>query len=652
NRIPTNSDGFQNIPAGIGLVRRVEHAFHCDTTTQAQLIQEFLQQRSITSLMVLHCVREPTDQDVIRIVKMLRETFLGTVFYLDVTGARFRQQFQWHMFYERYKTAITLNLECSGMESVLGHLSEHSYFNATFHWLMFGGRNFEQVSCLLSNQNINYDTSITLVFDRNGPEDVPRFYEVYDVLGTVKRRGGRISFELLGIVSSLLELPKSAARKPDLNGIMLWTALTTANQHQPRPFVEKLNSSKRPKSYSATNHAYQMVKLLQMKLNFKLTMVLTNDWRFDLIGHNSSQGVVGQVQTKLVDFAITPFAVTAERITICDYTIEIGRGTFYTVFRHPKSLNKSNIFLLPFETSLWIGVCLIFGTIASLLALSIGCLQRGRPGRSSYLDWLVEQSLLGTVGMVCQQGFHHRTITLSSNRILVLVAMASSMMLLQFYSSFIVGYQLITPPKTINTLEKLVDSSIKMAVENLSYQHDFFHRTTNPAALKLYEAKILPSRYGFVNLTFGMQLVKQGGYAFHCETSYGNALIIETFTEREICELQQVQLYPQRPVHLPLVKGSPLRELFKINLQLLKERGLVAYHHSRYYIPKPKCNKQSSNHAEQIYLADVRFAFLLLAGGMAASVAMLSCELAFVRFRNWCLRRERQAIPEGFVWLN
>nr|QXO35077.1 ionotropic receptor Ir75h2 [Anopheles quadriannulatus] len=628
-------------------------------SSRTQLIEEFLEQRSITSLLLLHCVQEPVDQDVIRIASALRQSFHGSVYYLDVTGTHFRRHFQWHMFYERYKTAITLNLECSGMESVLSHLSDNAYFNGTFHWLMFGGRNFEQVTCLLSAQNINYDASIMLVFDRGDRAAVPRIFEVYDVRGTVKRRGGRVSFELLGTVSSLNQLPKRRARSQDLEGIELWTALATIDKLQSQPFIEYLNTVKRQTTYTATIHSYQLVKLLEMKLNFKLIVLLTEDWRLDLIGKNSSRGVVGQIQTKQVDFATTPFSVTPERFAIFEYTIEIAHGTFYTVFRHPKSLNNSNIFMLPFTTIVWLAISLIFGAVALLIALLIVCIHRTGRSRST-LDWLVEQSLLGTLGMVCQQGIHHRIITWSSNRVLVLVAMCSSMILFQYYSSFIVGYQLITPPKTINTLEKLVDSEIQMTVENLSYQRDFFlvtlrgaGRTNNPTALKLYETKLLPNRYGgFVNLSFGMQLVRQGGYAFHCETSYGNALIIETFTEREICELQQLQLYPQRPVHLPLVKGSPLRELFKVNLQLLKERGLLAYHHARYYTPRPKCNRQSSTHTEQIHLADVRFAFVLLAAGMAASAALLASELVFLRLRTWWHERQIRAIPAGFRWLN
>ncbi|XP_053670025.1 ionotropic receptor 75a-like [Anopheles nili] len=511
---------------------------------------------------------------------------------------------------------------------------------------MFGGRNFEQATCMLSKQDINYDTSLTVVFDSSNPRDLR--YEVYDVSGTVKRRGGKVKFQLLGVTSSLdTILSKPEPRTQDLSDIELRAAVSTLNLHQPHPFIEKLNSVEKPKSYSATTHSYMLVKLLQRKLNFKLKLILTDDWRFDLIGHNSSRGIVGQLQTTSADFAITPFGLTTERLPMFDSTIEIARGTFYTVFRHPKSLNESNIFLLPFETLLWACIVLTFTVVAIILGFAAVC-NRQKTGRS-YTELLVEQSLLGTLGMLCQQGFNLST-GVCSNRILTLVTMCFSLLLVQFYSSFIVGYQLISPPKTITTLEKLLHSNLKMSVENLSYQLDFFQRTRVPVAMQLYERKILPNKYGFVNLTFGIQLVKQGGYAFHCETSYGNELIIETFTEQQICELQQLQLYPQRSVHLPMIKGSPLRELFKINLQLLKETGLLAYYHSRNYIPRPKCNKKS-NTAEQVYLADVRFAFLLLAAGMAASVLVLLWELILAQVRRW-YDRKTLSIPRDFVWLN
>lgn len=51
-------------------------------------------------------------------------------------------------------------------------------------------------------------------------------------------------------------------------------------------------------------------------------------------------------------------------------------------------------------------------------------------------------------------------------------------------------------------------------------------RTKRPIILQLYERKILPNEYGFVNVSLGTALVKQGGHAFHCDTSYVNTWIM------------------------------------------------------------------------------------------------------------------------------
>ncbi|XP_058117915.1 ionotropic receptor 75a-like [Anopheles ziemanni] len=552
------------------------------------------------------------------------------------------------MYCERYKTGAIYNLECSGTEAVLNRLSEKAYFNDSFEWLVFGGQNMELATSLLSQQNINYDTKMLLVFESVEHERQREHrYEFYDVSATLKRRGGKVIFTSLGFSTPDNILPTIVPQKPDLKGIVLWTVVSTINQHQPHPFIENLESDNLTKSYFAHIYTYRLVKLLQMMLKFKIKIILAADWRFDVIGKNSSIGVVGQLQKKKVDFSMTPFSVLTERIPVCDFTIEIAKGKFYTIFRHPKSLNNSNIFLLPFVKMLWIAVAVILISVILILALSATC--NHRLERTSYNDLIIDQSLLGTIAMLCQQGFHGST-TVCSKKVLIIVMMGFSFLLVQFYSTFIVGYQLISPPKTINTLEKLVDSSVKMAVENYSFQHDFFARTANPAALKLYNEKIAPNKYGFVNLTFGIQLVKGGGYAFHCDTAYGYKQVLEIFTEQQICELQEVELYPQRPVHVPMVKGSPLRELFKLKLQLLKEYGIIAYHFTKTFSSKPKCIK-NSNKVDAIHLTDARFAFILLGTGIAASIVILALELVYVRLRRWYYFRSL-VIPDNFVWLD
>lgn len=54
------------------------------------------------------------------------------------------------------------------------------------------------------------------------------------------------------------------------------------------------------------------------------------------------------------------------------------------------------------------------------------------------------------------------------------------------------------------------------------------------------------------------------GYAYHVEASSGYKIIKDTFGEKEICELGQVEMViPRRVMGQMLQKGSPLKEFVR-----------------------------------------------------------------------------------------
>ncbi|XP_050083946.1 ionotropic receptor 75a-like [Anopheles aquasalis] len=256
----------------------------------------------------------------------------------------------------------------------------------------------------------------------------------------------------------------------------------------------------------------------------------------------------------------------------------------------------------------------------------------------------IELAILITVGMFSQQGYDGAEVKLVAKRLALFAYTMFSVVLLQFYLSFIMGYQLIDPPKTINTMEQLIASSLDFSIENMSYNMDFFNRTKDPVAIKLHQERVLPNKQVYVNVSHGIALVKKGGHAFQCETSYAYAYISETFTEKEICELHHVSLFPHRAIHIAVSKGNPIRELFRVNLQHLKETGLVSYHLSRYFLRMPPCIKRS-NQTTQINVIDVYSAFMLLAAGM-----LLSCIILLLEFV--CRKKLHRIAPNptGFMW--
>lgn len=51
------------------------------------------------------------------------------------------------------------------------------------------------------------------------------------------------------------------------------------------------------------------------------------------------------------------------------------------------------------------------------------------------------------------------------------------------------------------------------------------------------------------------------GFAFHVDVATAYKIIRDTFSEREVCELTEIQLYPPQHMVSIVQKGSPLRKM-------------------------------------------------------------------------------------------
>ncbi|XP_052565965.1 uncharacterized protein LOC120415367 [Culex pipiens pallens] len=159
-------------------------------------------------------------------------------------------------------------------------------------------------------------------------------------------------------------------------------------------------------------------------------------------------------------------------------------------------------------------------------------------------------------------------------------------------------------------------------------------RTNVDVVHELYERKVLSHEFGFTNISMGISLVKKGGYAFHCDNSYGNTFIMRTFSDHEICELQEMSLFPPRAVHLNVPKGSPLKEIFRVTLRRLLEIGLAEYYQRKLFMKRPPCLKQNTA-SVQVRLEDIEDLCILLAIGASVSIAILLIEIVEFRVRRY-----------------
>lgn len=106
----------------------------------------------------------------------------------------------------------------------------------------------------------------------------------------------------------------------------------------------------------------------------------------------------------------------------------------------------------------------------------------------------------------------------TSARIITLFSLIFSILLFQFYSSFIVGSLLTESPKTIKTIQQLLDSKLECGIDQVTYIRDIFNHAIDPVAIKLYKTKIL-AKGNIISLDKGLELIKRGGFAFHTDVS-------------------------------------------------------------------------------------------------------------------------------------
>lgn len=281
-----------------------------------------------------------------------------------------------------------------------------------------------------------------------------------------------------------------------------------------------------------------------------------------------------------IELSITPFRMEKDRLEFLDFTVLTWVTTPTVVFRHPRT-ETYNYFFRPLSVSVWLSI--LFITI--LLTVCMTFSMRMPKQRIQFITF--NRALMTSIGILCQQGFIENFQKLST-RMILYSSILFSITLFQFYSSFIVSSLLTNPPKTITTVRQLIDSHLKVGVEELNYNHDFLDTTTDELVLELYAKKIKPKQ-NFFDVKKGLKMTKNGGFAFHVDTSYAYRMIQETFSEDEICELQEVLLHPARFLMPPVAKGSDLKEFLRVALQRLIEGGIYNYHTQRWATKKPKC---------------------------------------------------------------
>jgi ionotropic glutamate receptor len=118
---------------------------------------------------------------------------------------------------------------------------------------------------------------------------------------------------------------------------------------------------------------YHLTNYLVEFLNASIEYSVVSTWGYQDNQTNEWSGMIGELVTKTADLGASPLFFTTDRIPIIQYLTMTSPTRSKFVFRSPKLSYTDNVFVLPFDTIVWIclGVLILVSSIALFVAIYI-----------------------------------------------------------------------------------------------------------------------------------------------------------------------------------------------------------------------------------------------------------------------------------------
>lgn len=235
------------------------------------------------------------------------------------------------------------------------------------------------------------------------------------------------------------------------------------------------------------------------------------------------------------------------------------------IFRHPENVDAFKVFTSPFEPKVWlviilVAVIIIFGMRQTFAMENSNVVQEhlNEIGNDrSYSNcviivsgYLFQQGMLFVILNIKIYATDSSTTYIQSNypgysgnpllvssRIFTTIILLFSIIIYQFYGSFIVGSLLTESPKTITTVKSLLESNLYIYMDEVPYILDNFKRVKEKSAVQLFN-KVMAQKEIFMPVSKGVTIIKRGD-VFHTDASYAYLLLkCKALTKIEIENLE------------------------------------------------------------------------------------------------------------------
>ncbi|XP_063385657.1 ionotropic receptor 75a-like isoform X1 [Cydia fagiglandana] len=519
------------------------------------------------------------------------------------------------------RVGIVLKTSCQNWTKVFEHFDFNLFKKSLYSWLIFTD-DVSSTSEALSRYPIEVDSDVTIISRQE------KSYDIFEVYNTGYFTNGRYHVEPVGYW--YYKLCMKGHRRTNLDGIVLRSAVVVTHGIGHQTFEEYISRLKPEVDSLHKLKYFTLLNYLREMYNFSLIVQRTNSWGY--VTNGSFDGMVGTLQRGETDVGGTPVFIRADRAKFIHYVTATWPSKPCFIFRHPKHPGGFlTIYTRPLSYNVWLCIIALLVFAGSLLCMLIKLRVTRTAGDDD--DLSTSLALLSIWSAVCQQGTTVN-VRASSVRLVLFSSFLFSLFVYQYYNALVVSTLLRAPPVTIRSLEDLLGSKLKAGVEDVLYNKDYFRRTTDSIALKLYSRKIASSPHpNFLPPDRGMALVKQGGYAYHADTAFSYPIIRRTFTEREICELQEVELFPPQTMFAVMKKGSPYIKHFSYGIRKMAESGLTQRLKTIWDEPKPLCVRTPDSSIFNVTLREFTTPLLLLFLGVLAATIVFMAELVVYRLQ-------------------
>ncbi|XP_066142429.1 ionotropic receptor 75a-like [Euwallacea fornicatus] len=592
------------------------HAF-----IERDLIVSFFRKKNLSHNVVITCLNNKAQ---LELSKALMEE---ASFLLQLTRIKFSKIMT--MISNNYKRmGIVLDGDCKEAKTFVLKAGNHKVFDSKHFWLVLHNSTDPQQLFKYVNLNIESEIKVAHPIPRESKN-----FSIYDVYNPAYGRGGELRASKVGFFDYVeryveYDMGNKYEKRRDLSGVQFRTGVVL-----PEPFacsVEEYLKNDRDIQINTFNRYHsRLMSYCEQYYNFSMRIALNRSWGY-LRSDGTIDGLVGDLAREKIDFGLSPLFVKPERINLISY----GRKTWNLraafILRNPKSRKSYQIFVKPLSLEVWL--CIVGCSVLAVYSQRLGY-SFDKKVRDGDVDISWGFSVICTFGAFCQQGIIGFPNCLSG-RTAAYVTLLLGLLIYQFYSASLVSFLLNVPTTVISTVQEILDNGYRIGCEDVLYDKDFLKHSTDTVVNEVFRKLTILSHSnetGFLKPEVGLELVKQGRYAFHVELATGYPIIVKDFAEATVCELKEVPMFPVQRMYANYQKWSPFKNAMDICLHRLAENGVMVRETLFWHPKKPECVRFADTINISTGLEDFYPALCVLLIGIVCALEILGMEIVWSR---------------------